>query len=184
MSTELRLALAEQIADDQPRLGQFLQDRTLGIPVLGSWDFISYSFQRGFEELWDRAKTDMSGLMVPPLLSLWRQSIELCLKASIQEVAGTIGGKPGHNLEALFETLAAACSARGVVCDDDLTDSVRDMIRFAQTFDPYADRFRYPETRKGQSYPSIDVDLDALFQAHWLITGWCEGTALEVTRGN
>lgn len=54
------------------------------------------------------------------------------------------------------------------------------MIGVVQSFDPFADRFRYPAKRDGKPYTGIAVDLDELFQAHWIITTWCEGAAMEL----
>lgn len=180
MSLKHREALAQQIVDANPILGAYLRNYDPGTAVLGSWDFMSYSFQRGFEEMWDKARIDLSGLLTPPLLLLWRQSLELCLKASILEIAGELSSKPGHNLEALFKVLLGVCGARGFDYDDELTDEVHKMIRFAQSFDPAADRFRYPTGRRGDEYPGISVDFDRLYQAHWIITTWCEGAQLEI----
>ena len=180
MSLKRREALAEQIANAQPKLGNFLRDHHISVAIVGSWDFMSYSFQRGFEQMWDLARVDMSGLLTPPLLSLWRQSIELCIKAAILDIAGVIEGRPGHNLEKLFNLLLKVCAAHGLDGDDELTESVRTMVRFAQSFDPSADRFRYPEGRGGTSYPAITVDFDELYQAHWIISTWCEGAAMEI----
>lgn len=180
MSLKHREALAEQIVNEQPKLGNFLTDHHLSVAIVGSWDFMSYSFQRGFEQMWDLARVDLSGLLTPPLLSLWRQSIELCLKASLLELVGVIEGRPGHDLDALLNLLIQACASRGLDADDELTENVRAMVRFAQSFDPSADRFRYPEGRTGKSYPAITVDFDALYQAHWIITTWCEGAVMEI----
>jgi hypothetical protein len=49
-----------------------------------------------------------------------------------------------------------------------------------QSFDPFADRFRYPSTKDGKPFEGIAADLDELFQAHWIIVTWCEGAAIEV----
>ena len=67
--------------------------------------------------------------------------------------------------------------------DDDLARDVTAMITLVQAFDPFADRFRYPTTRAGQPFEGITVDLDELFQAHWIIVTWCEGAAIEVREG-
>lgn len=60
------------------------------------------------------------------------------------------------------------------------TRSSSPLIAHVQSFDPSADRFRYPADRSGARYVGLSVDLDALFQAHWIITTWCEGAVLEL----
>ncbi len=110
---------------------------------------------------------------------LWRQSVELALKAAITEIAGEIVGKPSHNLEALFNRLLQARAELGFSDDDDLAKDVREMIALVQSVDPFADRFRYP-ARRGKTFQSVDADLEKLFQAHWIIVTYCEGAALEV----
>ena len=57
------------------------------------------------------------------------------------------------------------------------------MVALVQAFDPSADRFRYPNSRSGQPFEGIDVELDELFQAHWIIVTWCEGAVIEVSEG-
>ncbi len=57
--------------------GRVFVRETSGDMLAGSWDLVSYSFQRGFEAMWDLARVDHSGLLHLPLLSLWRQSVEL-----------------------------------------------------------------------------------------------------------
>ena len=64
--------------------------------------------------------------------------------------------------------------------DDDLANNVRSMMAQVQSFDPFADRFRYPADRAGKPYVGVAVDLDELFQAHWIITTWCEGAVMEM----
>jgi len=179
MSLERREALADQIVQSQPSLGAFVRDLTTDLSA-GSWDLASYSFQRGFEALWDLAAADHSGLLHRPLLSLWRQSIELAIKSAILDLAGKIEGRPGHDLQKLFDQLLAVRAAEGCCDDDELTVSVQAMIASVQSFDPFADRFRYPAERNGKRYEGIAVDLDELFQAHWIITTWCEGAVLEL----
>jgi hypothetical protein len=148
--------------------------------MAGSWNLLSYSFQRGFEALWDQAKADHSGLLLRPLLFLWRQSVELALKASIMDIAGEIDGRPGHDLNALFAQLLGALATHGIGTDDELTSRVREMISLVQSVDPLAVRFRYPRTKSGKAFEGVAADLDELFQAHWIIVTYCEGAALEV----
>ncbi|WP_295193377.1 hypothetical protein [uncultured Brevundimonas sp.] len=182
MSLERRDRLIEQIVETQPRLTTFVRPLPSDM-IAGSWDLLSYSFQRGFELMWDQACAESSGLLTRPLLSLWRQSVELALKASILEIAGSIPPKLSHNLRGLFERLLAERAALGHDDADDLARDVARMIDFVQTFDPFADRFRYPTSKNGTPFAGIAVDLDELFQAHWIIVTWCEGAALEAREG-
>ena len=180
MSLERRERLIEEIVNEQPELRAFVRALPRGIDVSATWDLVAYSFQRGFETLWDHAESDHSGLLARPLLLLWRQSVELSLKAAITEIAGTITGKPGHDLSALFEQLCEARAALGYEDDDELTVSVREMISSVQSVDPFADRFRYPSRTGGRPFDSVEYDADELFQAHWIIVTYCEGAAIEV----
>ena len=179
MTLQHREALVDQIVSTQPTLIGFVRNRSENM-LSGSWDLASYSFQRGFEALWDLAHADHSGLLEMPLLSLWRQSVELAIKSAILELAGRIAGNPGHNLQALFRQLLDIRATEGCCDDDDLARSVEDMIAQVQTFDPFADRFRYPAGRNGKPYDGFAIDLDQLFQAHWIITTWCEGAVMEM----
>jgi len=181
MSLEHREQLVEHIVETQPELRAFVRNLPHGHDLIsGSWDLLSYSFQRGFETLWDHARADHSGLLLQPVLLLWRQSVELALKAAITAIAGGINGNPRHDLDALFVQLLEARVALGHSDDDDLTHSVRAMISLVQSLDPFADRFRYPSTKGGKPFEGIAVDFDKLFQAHWIIVTYCEGAAIEV----
>jgi HEPN domain-containing protein len=181
MSLSRREELAEQIVEAQPALGAFVREvPRLENLVSWNWDALSYGFQRAFETLWDHAYADHTGLLLHPLLMLWRQSVELALKAAITENAGKIVGKPGHNLEALFEQLLTVRAERGFSDDDELAESVRAMVALVQSVDPFADRFRYPTAKGGKPFEAVDADLERLFQAQWTIVVYCEGAALEV----
>ena len=179
MSEERREALIEALIEDQPELGDLIRRRPNDF-MAGSWDLLAYSFQRGFEVMWDHACRDQSGLLDRPMLTLWRQSVELALKAAVVEIAGGLGQKPGHDLAGLFEQLLKARAALGHTDDDDHAKHVRATINHVQSLDPFADRFRYPTSKRGAPFGGLSVDFDTLFQAHWLITTWCEGAALEV----
>jgi HEPN domain-containing protein len=122
----------------------------------------------------------MSGLLLRPLLFLWRQSVELSIKAAIIETAGEIRRNPGHDLTKLFAQLIEVRAELGCCDDDDYTCKVTDMIALVQSFDPFADRFRYPTARGGKPFEGIDTDFDELFQAHWNIVTWCEGATIEI----
>ena len=179
MSHQRRDALVEEIVQVQPTLRPFVRDLSTDLTA-GSWDLVSYSFERGFEALWDLARVDGSGLLKRPLLSLWRQSVELAIKSAILELAGEIRENPGHNLETLFQQLLNIRAEEGYEDDDNLANDVRSIIAQVQAFDPFADRFRYPADRAGKPHVGFAVDLDELFQAHWIITTWCEGAVIEM----
>ncbi len=114
MSLERRDQLVEHIVETQPELRAFGRNLPPDHDMIsGSWDLLAYSFQKGFVTMWDHARSDHSGLLLQPLLMLWRQSVELALKAAITEIAGGIGSKPGHNLTELFSKLIAARTKLG-----------------------------------------------------------------------
>lgn len=180
MSSERRFSLAEQCMDLQPELRAFLKPNPDNL-ISSSWEFLAYSFERGFEEMWDCAQLDRSrSLLLRPLLMLWRQSVELHIKSAIAYIAGNLPKSIGHDLNKLFAQLLTERNILGYCDDDDLTRSVQTMIAEMQSFDPFADRFRYPSTCKGKPFEDIAVDLDYLFQAHWIITTWCQGVEIEV----
>lgn len=166
--------------DLQPELRSLLRPEP-GNLMAGSWEFLAYSFERGFEEMWDRALLDRSrSVLQRPLLMLWRQSVELHIKSAIAYTTGDVKAGLGHDLNKLFAQLLQERAILGYCDEDDLTRRVQTMIADVQSFDPLADRFRYPSTKDGAPFEDIAVDLDDLFQAHWIITTWCEGAELEV----
>ncbi|MNU29714.1 hypothetical protein D3C71_181910 [compost metagenome] len=179
MSEAHRDRLVEEIIQSQPELRAFVQHHSVDMTA-GSWDMLSYSFQCGFEGLWDIARAGRSGPLLRPLLVLWRHSVELSLKAALVEVSGELPRGLGHDLSKLFSQLLAVRAKRGCVDDDDYTRGVLGMISLVQSLDPFSDRFRYPAGRKGEPYGGISVDLDKLFQAHWSIVTWCEGSTIEL----
>ncbi|MBO1361951.1 hypothetical protein J2D73_19395 [Acetobacter sacchari] len=180
VSFERRDSLAEQCMDLQPELRSFLGQRPDN-PISDSWEFLAYSFERGFEEMWDRAQADRSmSVLKRPLLMLWRQSVELHIKSAIAYTAGELRGSLGHDLNKLFSRLLRERATLGYCDNDDLTRRVQTMIAEMQSFDPLAERFRYPRMKDGRPFDDIEVDLDQLFQAHWIITTWCQGAEIEV----
>lgn len=179
MTAGRREELEEQIVQQQPALKAFVRDQADDLTA-GSWDLVSYSFQRGFDAMWDLAIADHSGLLVRPLLLLWRQSVELALKSAILELAGSITGDPRHNLSKLFDQLLRVRADLGSDDDDDLAKQVHAMLAEIQLADPFADRFRYPTAARGAPYPGISADLDKLYQAHWTVVTWCEGAVMEL----
>ncbi|KZK98965.1 hypothetical protein PsAD5_01588 [Pseudovibrio sp. Ad5] len=179
MSEQKRTALSDQIMEEYPSLEGFLHDLHTDL-TSGSWDLVSYSFQTGFEKMWDVVKADQTDILVRPLLSLWRQSIELTVKSSILLLEGEFKGKAGHNLLVLFEQLKESANDKGLNVDNEITRKVSALFKNAQSVDPWADRFRYPTDKKGNKHVGIKVDLDELFQAHWMMVTWCEGVVVEL----
>lgn len=179
MSLERREQLAEHIMQTQPVVREFVRRQPHDLTA-GSWDLVSYSFERGFEVMWDAARLDHSGLLLRPLLMLWRQSVELSIKAALTDIAGEIAGNSGHDLSKLFALLLTARAGLGYSDDDEYAGQIQTMIAHVQAFDPFADRFRYPTSKSGRAFEGVAADFDELFQAHWMITTWCEGAALEV----
>ena len=180
MSENQREALIKQILNTQPSLGDFLKEPSLDM-VAGSWDIVSYSFQQGFEVLWDLAH--QNGLLLRPLLSIWRQSIELALKAAIFNIEKSDNRTLNHDLNKLLEKLITTIkftTNEGLHLNDDLTKQVHKMIDEIQSYDSFADRFRYPMKRNGKPHGGIDVDLDKLFMVHWIIVTWCEGITVKL----
>ncbi len=179
MSQERRFALIEALIDENPHLEKIVSNESSSL-IAGNWDLVAYSYQQSFEALWDLACTQQSGLITMPLMMLWRQSVELTIKAAIQE---TIRGTPpgSHDLTSLFDKLVEA--RRSIAWlepdDDDQMQMVRRTIIEFQNLDKQADRFRYPSKRDGSPYGGISVDLDRLHQAHWLITNWCDVASVE-----
>lgn len=181
MSLEHREQLVDHIVEAQPELRAFVRNVPRENDLISwTWDGLSYSFQLGFEALWDQARADGRGLLLHPLLYLWRQSVELALKAALIEIGVPVQSCLGHDLEALFGRLLRVLADLGFSDGDDLTNNVRKMIALVNSLDPLADRFRYPSSKKGKLFDGIDADLDELFQAHWIIVTYCEGAAMEV----
>ncbi|SDR28517.1 hypothetical protein [Pseudovibrio sp. Tun.PSC04-5.I4] len=161
MSAQKRKALSDQIMEEYLYLEGFLRDSHTDL-TSGSWDLVSYSFQIGFEKMWDVVKADQSDFLIRPLLSLWRQSIELTGKSSILEIKGEFKRNPGHNLLVLFEELKETATDKGLNMDDEITRKVSVLFKDAQSVDPWSDRFRYPTDSKGNKHVGIVVDLDEL----------------------
>lgn len=187
MSHARRTELLEALSSGGARLPQVVTAR-VGL-FEGNWDLTAYAYQQSFEALWDHAIERTSGagaaqssaLVVLPLLMLWRQSVELSIKAAIE---GTTGQQPplGHSLTSLFERLLEVRRERGGLEPDDDDDDTAEVMRLIaefQTLDERAERWRYPADSKGQPYGGITVDLNRLFQAHAMITGWCDGSSVE-----
>ncbi len=178
MSFDRQAQLLNQVSEELPALSPFIKNGPADMRV-GSWNYKSLSFQRGFESLWNCAVKSPTCLLWSPLLLLWRQSIELAIKASIIEISGTIKDKPGHNLIKLFEQLRELIIESGQSANDQYTETVHQMIKYAQSIDPFADRFRYPTSKEGTVFDNMEVDIDEIFKAHALIVCWCESVAMK-----
>lgn len=112
MTYKHREALIDKIVDQQPSLQGFVR-KASGDMRSGSWDLVSYSFRRGFETMWDLARADLTGQLHLPLLSLWRQGLELAIKSTILESAGTISGKSRPQSSASLSAVARySCGGR------------------------------------------------------------------------
>ncbi len=191
MSIERRTELLEALDSGPRHLQRIVSERTSLIE--GNWDLAAYAYQLGFEALWDHAIDRTNGqdaercsaLVVLPLLMLWRQSVELSIKSAIE---GTTGRQPPgtHDLVELFDLLLNARHARGDLepDDDDHTAEVKVLIAKFQSLDARADRWRYPTKKGGRAHVGVTVDLNRLFQAHALITGWCDGASVEAEHAN
>ena len=142
---------------------------------------MSYEFKEAFEELWGIAR--LGRTMDNPLLFLWRHSVELSIKSALSYVARGLPKKLDHNIVNLFDELVKATEEAGLSCDDNLTREVADLIKEFASFDPYADRYRYPTSRDGEPRDGLAIDLEKLFKAHSLIFCWCHGVHVEIETG-
>ena len=147
-----------------------------------SWDFFAYSYCRAFEVLWDAAYARGSpGILDYPVLFIARHSIELWLKAAIQSVTQSDPSE-GHGLHDLWTKLMEALENHmGSPLDDFYSGSVREMISTLDSHDGKGDRFRYPTARDRTTYLSSRVDLEELYRAHELITGFCDAVDTQMT---
>ena len=155
-----------------------------------SWNFFAYSYSRAFDPLWDAAYSRPSEVLNYPLLFVCRHSIELWLKAALSSV---LQADPpnGHGLHALWSELmeALACHYGNLPDHEDgingvFTREARQLIEVLDAHDNKGDRFRYPVTRKFESYASTTADLEELYRTHAFITAYCDAvcTQMEVER--
>lgn len=174
MSQDRRFKLIEDIEESiRPVTGLAVEIDPSSYLGRGNWDLLAWDYQTAFDALWDYAVANGGGVTLP-LLMLCRQSIELNLKSAIGE---TTKEEPGgrHSLVRLFDTLRRTRKAAGYFQSDDdaETDRVRDTLVAFENLDKSADRFRYPmDKKRGQIYEGMSVDLERLYQAHWVITAW------------
>lgn len=94
MSEPNRDVLVKQIVLSQHSLAPPVRDLSSDLTA-GSRDLVPFRSQRWFEALWDAARKDISSLHERPLFALWRQSVELAIKAAIIELASAICGQSG-----------------------------------------------------------------------------------------
>ncbi len=80
--------------------------------------------------------------------------------------------------------MAALGEHTGHSTDGACPESVEGLIRVLDAHDERGDRFRYPTEKGGGAYLSTVADLEDLYRAHELITGFCDAvyTQLEVER--
>ena len=145
-----------------------------------SWRFFAYSYERAFEALWDAAYARQSGVFDYPLLFVCRQSIELWLKAAIEVILGSTPPR-GHELGKLWQELIKASTKFVDLSMDGMYPKyVKVLIQVLDVHDKKGDRFRYPTGKKHASYPNTVTDLEELYQAHSLITGFCDAVCTQV----
>jgi hypothetical protein len=108
------------------------------------------------------------------------RAVELAIKSALVEIL--VGNDPpsGHNIDGLFSELLKVRAAAGYCDEDDHTHNVGAMVAMVQSFDPFADRFRYPTTKAGKPFDGLDAHLDELYEAHWIIVTWCGGAKIVV----
>lgn len=172
----------EQEMENRPSMKGFLARCNNNTNITkGSWEFMSYEFEEAFEELWDIAR--LGRRMDNPLLFLWRHSVELSIKSALRYINRGLPKKLNHDIVTLFDELVKCTEAVGVSCDDKLTHEVANLIREFASFDPHADRYRYPRSKDGKPREGIAIDLEKLYKSHSLILCWCQGAAVEVETG-
>ena len=193
MSEVRRAELIDQVLADVDRLVIGLQPgcsrdyvKSCGSHTTwgGSWHFFAYSYETAFEVLWDAAHARRSREIDYPLLFVCRQSIELWLKAAIATVSES-HPPTGHGLGELWSELIEVLGEHtGHSTDGAYPEYVEFLIQVLDAHDNKGDRFRYPIARNRSSYLSTVADLDKLYRAYSLITGFCDAvhTQMEVER--
>lgn len=138
-----------------------------------TWRFFAYSYGQAFEVLWDAARERSNYVLIPPLLFVCRQSIELSIKNSVS-VLSDDGAPHGHNLTSLWSRLCREMEKIGQPTSDVFSESVRQTIMILDEHDRLGDRFRYPESSRSESYEATHVDLDQLYRGHYRVITYCE----------
>ena len=176
--------LLEQEMEARPSIQGFVKKSSSNKRrMFGPWENMSDEFELAFIELWDLAFADSKKKLDSPLLFLWRHSVELAIKSAINYLDRGLNVKLNHNIVKLFEKLIELTEKFGLCCDDDHTRNVGSMIKEFYSIDPHADRFRYPESKRGLPHDCVELNLEKLFKSHMLILGWCGGIQVEVETG-
>lgn len=191
MSQQRRMELELQATADvawpekfQPHLRGYLKSGRSRSQWDHSWRFFAYSYQRAFDVLWDAAYARPSRVLDYPLLFVCRQGIELWLKTAIEVVSGSTPPS-GHELGKLWQELIEALPKFVDLSVDGMYSKyVEVLVQVLDVHDKKGTRFRYPIGKNHVSYPSTVTDLEELYQAHSLITGFCDAvcTQIEVER--
>lgn len=193
MSEERRAELVDQALADVDRLivgrqpdrsSDYVKSGGTHTRWDGSWHFFAYSYEKAFEVLWDAAYARWSRALDYPLLFMCRQSIELWLKAAIATVSES-HPPTGHGLRELWSSLSEALGEyTSHSTDGAYPEYVEVLIEVLDEHDTKGDRFRYPIARNRASYLSTVADLEELYRAYSLITGFCDAvhTQMEVER--
>lgn len=102
-----------------------------------SWDFYAYSYGAAFDVIWDAAWQNRT-VLYPSLLLIFRQSIELSLKASIFKLSGE---KPpqGHKLSSLWSALLKAIDKQGLPTSAVYSECVGKRIKLLDQHDHIGD---------------------------------------------
>ncbi len=150
-------------------------------PSMGesTWGYFAYGFSAGFEQLamqawkeWPRRE-----YLRLPVLYLCRHSIELSIKAAIEDCAGYTGKRyevEGHNLHSLWNELLSQVRYGGFPTEDEWTEHCAKLVSHIHSFDPTGERFRYPSSKTGLPFELTQVEFGELLKAHWHIKSYCE----------
>jgi hypothetical protein len=147
-----------------------------------TWEYVAFTYSLAFDELARKAYEPRHhvGNLSIPLFFLARHSIELALKSTILEYAGTddiIPKTDGHDLVFLWGQLSGCMERWGCPATDDWGAIVAKQIADIQDVDPKGDRFRYPTDIKGKRFELTDVELEGLIRAHNSITTYLDACA-------
>lgn len=175
----LGLLTESEILKIPKRMRRFLE--TDAGPSMGepTWSYYAYGFSAGFEQLaalawkeWPRRE-----YLRIPVLYLCRHSMELSLKAAIDECSRhTFAGSilEGHNLHVLWKELLKQIARGGFLVDDEWTQHCERLIAHIHQFDPSGERFRYPANKSGSPFDLTQVQFGELLKAHWHIVNYCD----------
>jgi hypothetical protein len=143
------------------------------------WSYFAYGYSEAFGVLANeviRAFPNRDYLMMP-LLLLARHSVELSLKSAIRFYSQKLYeacSSDGHSLIQLWGELQRLLVVAGYPIDDDWTVACGKHVDHLHQFDPSGDRFRYPESLKGEPYRHTLADIEGLVTAHANLTLYCE----------